>query len=284
MSSGSIYKSAEGERAIMALYDGLLDRWPVPKELLWVPTRHGSTFIVASGDVADPPLVLLHGACSNAASWIGDVALYSRSCRVFAVDLPGEPGRSARNRPSWKGGAFGEWLEDVLDGLGVGRAALLGISQGGWTALSLATRRPDRVTRLVLLAPAGVTSARASFVLRAVPLSLMGRRGAGAIVRLTLGGQALDPEATRYMEMIMTHFKPRVGALPLYSDRELARLTMPTLLMVGARDPLLDSDATATRMRGLVPHLAVKVLPEEGHVLTGLAQGIAPFLAGRRAA
>ena len=59
MKTESIYKSAEGAAAIMALYDAVLARWPVPHEFLYVPTRHGATFVVASGDPAAAPLVLL---------------------------------------------------------------------------------------------------------------------------------------------------------------------------------------------------------------------------------
>jgi pimeloyl-ACP methyl ester carboxylesterase len=112
----SIYKSSAGERAVMALYDRVLaDHWPAPYETLNTPTRHGDTFVVANGDKSAPPLVLLHGAGSNSAIWAGDVAAYSQQHRVYAVDLPGEPGKSAPNRPAWDSPAFAEWLEDVFD-------------------------------------------------------------------------------------------------------------------------------------------------------------------------
>lgn len=51
----------------------------------------------------------------------------------------------------WAGPGYAEWLEDVLDGLGAQKAALLGLAQGGWAALRFATYRPERVDRLVLL-------------------------------------------------------------------------------------------------------------------------------------
>src|SRR5688572_20248167 len=101
----------------MALYDSLLARWPVPHTTLNVPTRHGRTFVVASGAESAPPLVLLHGAGTNSTMWAADVTDYSYQYRVLAIDLPGEPGKSAPNRPSWEGPAFMEWLEDVLNAL-----------------------------------------------------------------------------------------------------------------------------------------------------------------------
>jgi pimeloyl-ACP methyl ester carboxylesterase len=119
MNTASIYKTPAGEREIMALYDAVLARWPVTHETFNLPTRHGDTFIIASGEKSAPPLILLHGAASNAVSWVGDIAEYSSYFRVYAVDLPGEPGKSAQNRPAWDGPGYTEWLEDVLDGLEV---------------------------------------------------------------------------------------------------------------------------------------------------------------------
>jgi pimeloyl-ACP methyl ester carboxylesterase len=89
MNAPSIYKTPTGEREVMALYDGLLGQWPVPYEGLTVETRHGATFVVASGEKSALPLVLLHGAGTNSAVWGADVADYARHYRVYAVDPRG---------------------------------------------------------------------------------------------------------------------------------------------------------------------------------------------------
>jgi pimeloyl-ACP methyl ester carboxylesterase len=112
-----IYKTPEGERTVMALYDNALKNWSAPYETRQIPTRHGDTFVIASGNPASPVLILLHGAGGNSTMWAGDVGDYSRHFRVYAVDLPGEAGKSAPNRPAWDRPAFAEWLEDVFDGL-----------------------------------------------------------------------------------------------------------------------------------------------------------------------
>lgn len=276
------YKSAAGEQAVMALYDKLLAGWPIPYTTAMLPTRHGDTHVIASGPAAAPTVLLLHGAASNALAWTGDVAALSRTLRVYAIDLPGEVGRSAPNRPPWAGPAYVEWLEDVLAGLGVAHAALVGISQGGWTALKFATAQPQRVSRLVLLAPGGVAPVRSSFLLAALPLSLLGRRGGEAISRIVRGSQPVHPAAVEFMNVIMTHFKSRVGSLPTFSDEELVRLTMPTLLILGEQDALFDSAKIAARLQRLLPQLSVRLLPDVGHVLHGL-EDLTPFLVGEEA-
>ena len=109
MDTRSIYKSPAGERAVMGLYDSVLSKWPVPYQTRRVLTRHGDTFVLGCGEKTEvPPLVLLHGAASNSAIWMADVAEYSRQGRVYAVDLLGEPGKSAPNRPAWDSPAFGD--------------------------------------------------------------------------------------------------------------------------------------------------------------------------------
>ena len=279
MNTQSLYRSAAGEQAVMALYDSVLAHWPVPCETLHIPTRHGDTFVVACGDPSAPPLILLHGAGSNSAMWAADAAKYSRQHRVYAVDLLGEAGKSAPNRPAWSGPAYAEWLLDVLDALNAHRPTLVGISQGGWTALKFATWQPERVGALVLLCPGGITRDKLSFVFRAVSASFMGRRGVERIIRSLFGDLPAPPEAYEITHLMMAHFKSRVGVLPIFTDEELRRLEMPLLLLVGERDALRPSAKIMARMQGLLPHLVAVMIPKAGHVLLNTTAHIMPFLA-----
>ncbi len=278
MTTTSIYKSPAGEREIMALYDAALARWPVAHETFTLATRHGETFRIASGERTAPPLILLHGAASNAVSWAGDVAAYSAHCRVYAVDIPGDPGKSAPNRLPWDGPGYAEWLEDVLDGLGAHKAALLGLSQGGWTALKFATCRPERVDRLVLLTPGGVVPTKPSFILNAIVLSMFGRWGAERLNRKVLGKQPMHPEAERFMNTIMTHHIARIDKEYIFSDAELRRLDMPVLLLGGTEDVIRPMAAVAARLEKLVPKLEAELIPQAGHVLVNMAERVLPFL------
>lgn len=278
MNAKPIYKSAAGKAEIMALYDAVLARWPVPHEEIFLPTRHGDTFVISSGEKIAPPLVLLHGSASNAASWVADAEAYSAQYHVLAVDLPGEPGKSAENRPSWQGLDFAEWLEDVLDGLKIEKTALVGISQGGWTALRFATHRPERVSKLVLLAPAGIAPARASFILKAVFYRLLGKNGGEKMNQLVMGNQVMHPDAVRFMNTIMAHFNGRLEKEYVFTDDELKRLTMPTLLVGGTEDALIPVEKIVPRMSKLLPHFTAKIIPGMGHALVNLSGSIIPFL------
>jgi pimeloyl-ACP methyl ester carboxylesterase len=278
MNTKSLYRSASGEKAVMQFYDKVLAAWPVPHETLTVPTRYGDTFIIASGNKADPPLLLLHGACSNALSWFGDMPEYSRYFRTYAVDIPGEPGKSAPVRPAWNSPAYAAWLEDVLNGLQIPRVSLIGLSQGGWTALKFAVHHPERVTKLVLLTPAGVVPDKASFLWRAVFFSMLGRKGAERLNRIVFGKNHIDGEAMAFMNLIMTHFKPRIGRLAMFTNNELKRLTMPVLLLGGAQDAVRNAAKISARLTKLHPDVTTAIIPDRGHVLINVTGEVIPFL------
>lgn len=279
----SIYRSPEGARAVQESYAQLLDQWPLAHERLCVPTRHGDTFVLTCGPETGPPLILLQGSGANTAMWIRDVAAWTECFRVHAVDIIGEPGSSAPSRPPLASGAYALWLDDVLTGLGLSRVSMVAVSLGGWVALSFATRNPERVERLVLLCPAGVGRQRVWPFLKLMPLLFLGARGrrkAMAIVAgRTLGPKlhSRDPLA-QLLAVTFRHFRPRRARVPRFSDKELQKLTMPVMLIVGDGDVLLDSTESARRLERSAALPTVRLLPDMGHVIWGQTRPILDFL------
>lgn len=280
--TSSIYRSEAGRRAVLDSYRRLLALWPVPREERVVPTREGDTFVVSSGPADAPALVLLHGASSSAHEWLGDVAAWSSRFRVHAVDVIGEAGLSAPLRPPIESDAYAGWLDDVLDGLGLRAASLVGRSFGGFLALRFALARQQRVRRLVLLAPAGLGRQRPSFFLAAPVLMVLGRRGRGRLQRLVIGPGGLGPGARPVLEhlsLVQQHLRPRVVRFPAADPAELARLEVPVLAIVGARDALFDSEGTRRLLEASVPDVEVRILPHVGHAVVGQTQEVLAFLA-----
>jgi pimeloyl-ACP methyl ester carboxylesterase len=284
MTSTMLYKSSEGQAAAMAIYDEALGEWSAPHTTLTIHTRHGDTFIIASGDILLPPLILLHGGGGgNSSMWAGDVGPYSRHFRVYAVDMPGEAGRSAPNRPEWEGAAFAEWLEDVLDGLKIEHTTLVGLSQGGWTALKFAVAHPDRVEKLVVMSPGGIIPDRPSFILYALVMVLTGKRGIRRMVNALFGDQPVPTEVADRVTQVTAAFKPRVGLLPIFPDDELRRLSMPVLLLGGDKDIMRDLNKIADRLHRLLPDLTVDIIPGGGHALVNTSGRIIAFLTQHKA-
>lgn len=277
----AIYTSEAGASELRRRYREALRAWPVPAEHLRVPTREGETFAVVSGAEDAPPVLLLHGSGTNAAMWLDDVASWSRHFRTYALDLIGEPGLSAPSRPPLDSEAHALWLDDVLDGLGIASASLVGASLGGWLALDYAVRRPQRVRRLALLCPGGLGGQKTGRIAAALLLRLFGRWGVRRSARSLTG---LDTPQTRPLldgvVATFAHFKPRTERLPVFSDEALRRLAMPVLVIAGRRDAMFDSEETARRVQRCLPHATVTLLPGVGHAVLGQTGSVLEFLRG----
>jgi len=103
----------------------------------------------------DHTLLLIHGLGSNAKAWLRNIPDWARDYRVVAVDLPGY-GRSSKGYYDYSLPFYVEVLCEFLDGLGIEKATWIGHSMGGQIALVAALDRPERVSELVLVSPAGL--------------------------------------------------------------------------------------------------------------------------------
>ena len=280
----AIWRTPAGGEVVLARYAQLLAQWPVANEQRRLATSQGETFVVSCGPEDAPDVVLLHGSAANAASWMADVATLARDFRVHAVDMVGEPGFSAPSRPPLASHVYADWLGEVLAGLAVNRAALVGISLGGWLALEYATRRAETVSAVVLLCPGGVGRHR-NILPWALPLLLLGRWGRERILQRMAGGAPRPTNAApplkaygEFMDLTFASFRPRTEVLPPFADAELQRLTMPLLAILGAKDVMIDSAGTRDRLVRNCPAAEMRWLPDAGHLLIGQGEAIVTFL------
>ncbi|MGL4306962.1 MAG: 4,5:9,10-diseco-3-hydroxy-5,9,17-trioxoandrosta-1(10),2-diene-4-oate hydrolase [Mycobacteriaceae bacterium] len=107
-----------------------------------------------------PTIVLLHGGGPGASSWTNysqNIAVLSQSFHVLAVDQPGF-GLSDKpvDHPQYFTHSAGA-LKDFFDTVKIDKAALIGNSLGGGTAVRFALDFPDRAGRLVLMGPGGLS-------------------------------------------------------------------------------------------------------------------------------
>lgn len=273
-----IYRSEEGKNEIISRYEEILKQWPCPCEHINVSTSFGETFVTASGNKTGKAIILLHGSSSNSAMWIGDAAVLGKTHRVYAVDIIGEPGKSSENRPDSRGTNYGEWLVQVMDGLNIEKTTVVGNSLGGWMALSLASYAPNRVESLVLIAPGGFSPIRIGTMLKMLRYSAMGGKGEAKLSKLIYGDMKMPEEVLAFGRLISRYYIPRTigfGALP---DEAFKKLSMPVLFIGGEKDALLPEKRNAKKLKLLVPHAEIRMLPGRPHVLFGLAEDIVAFL------
>ena len=287
-----LYKSPEGLRALTQWYDETLAQLPVPVESRYVTTRHGRTHLLAAGPADAPPLVLIQGYGAASPLWKKQLADFSAAHRVYALDTIGQPGRSDPVTPSLFGDGYAEWLVDVLDALGLERAALAGVCFGGWILMKLAAYAPARVERAVLLTPVGL--ARFKIYWRSgIPLVL--RRDdeeAGArLLRMAFtppgSGLSFDRDVARALLLVIRHYNVGAiagmkdggnglrelwdGARALFKfvraepDSALRRMRAPTLLLVGQHEASYNPQAAVRKARRAMPQVIAEVVPNTGH-------------------
>jgi 4,5:9,10-diseco-3-hydroxy-5,9,17-trioxoandrosta-1(10),2-diene-4-oate hydrolase len=106
------------------------------------------------------PLVMLHGGGPGASAWSNFGSALPRFATRFHVLLVDQPGFGGSDKPPVEGNYYRHAADHVialLDEIGIDRVHLLGNSLGGGTAMRLALSHPDRVGRLVLMGPGGLS-------------------------------------------------------------------------------------------------------------------------------
>ncbi|MGH3361828.1 MAG: 4,5:9,10-diseco-3-hydroxy-5,9,17-trioxoandrosta-1(10),2-diene-4-oate hydrolase [Nocardioides sp.] len=106
------------------------------------------------------PLVMLHGGGPGASAWSNFGTALPRFAETFRTLLVDQPGFGGSDKPPVEGNYYRHAADHVvalLDELAIDRVHLLGNSLGGGTAVRLALSHPDRVGRLVLMGPGGLS-------------------------------------------------------------------------------------------------------------------------------
>jgi pimeloyl-ACP methyl ester carboxylesterase len=108
---------------------------------------------------AGSAIVLIHGLGGSWQTWLQNIPTLALEHRVLAVDLPGF-GRSDPLPAPAEMATHAEVIAELLDGLGITAATVVGHSMGGLVSIALLGRRPDLVARLVLADGGGVPLTR----------------------------------------------------------------------------------------------------------------------------
>ena len=269
----SVFKTESIRDKFRAYYDGVLARFPFGQR--YVETAFGKTFILTAGQESNPPIVLLHGSCSNSAFWFPEIMALSGNYMVYAVDIIGEAGNSEEYRPDINTDAFALWMKDVLDALGLEKAVIIGNSLGGWTALKFATAFPERVSRLVLIASSGLAEIRPQFIDNVAQTRQSNENG--SVDSTIIGENDIPKEVLEFMNLIVESYNP-INYLPVYADNQLRQLTMPVLFIDGENDVIIDAQQSAQRLSHLVSSAEIHLLGNCGHVITNSVEYIIPFL------
>ncbi|HXX89464.1 MAG TPA: alpha/beta fold hydrolase [Acidimicrobiales bacterium] len=220
------------------------------------------------------PLVLCHGLGGNHASWWQQVAVLGAEFEVVTWDQRGF-GNSTRRTGRFGPEVAVDDLAALLDHLGHDRAHVVGQSMGGWVAMGLALRAPERLLSLTLtdtIAGAwtpevqAITTASVAGVLAHLDMAALGRH-----VALGDAFAEADPERAVLYQLIssMGDKPPDVEVFAMlgtmrFSPEQVASLAMPVHLVVGEDDRLCPPEAMRL-VASAIPGATFTVLAGTGH-------------------
>ena len=273
------FRSKAAKKEYLALYDERVKKWPVDSRTQFVDTAYGQTFVRLSGPAGASPLVLLHGAGGDSLQWIPNIEALSRRYSVFAVDNIYDYSRSIYTQVIKNPDDYVQWLDELFSALGLGNhIKLMGLSYGGWLTSQYALRFPERLAKMVLLAPAGtVLPIRLEWILRAVLCFLPHRYFTKRFLFWLLEDLVKKDEDSRIMleeevdaiVVRMRCFKTiRLIRPTVLDDADLMNINVPTLYLVGEHEKIYSAGKAIQRLHKMAPQIKTEVIPDAGHDLT----------------
>jgi len=171
------------------------------------------------------PLILLHGNGESCDYFEYQISFFSTAYRVIAIDTRGH-GQSPRGEKPFTIKQFAEDLHDFMDEKNIAKAILLGFSDGGNIALTFALKYPERIDKLILnganLFPSGVK-----------PLYQWPIEVGYSIAKLFAKKSEQAKHNAELLGLMVNE--------PHIEPSDLARLTIPVLVIAGTKDMIKES-------------------------------------------
>ena len=257
-----------------------LDAFDARKKSMALPNGEVLAYI-DMGNPAGKPVVLIHGYTDNARDWVPMLPYLSRDFRLILVDIRGH-GKSAKPECCYSRLDFAYDIKLLLDALNVQKADIVGHSLGSIIAQTFAEYWPERAERVVLISSTG----------GAPPGGVKKPPEFDYAAQIRQLKEPIEPDSpfmiawwdspTPVNEDFIRRQRKDAAGIPIrvwlavldqglssdnaYADlqRTLPRLTAPTLLIWGSKDPLMEEPVRQS-LRKALPHAQVKIFDGLGH-------------------
>ena len=221
-----------------------------------------------------PVLVFLHGLGGNHAVWFHQVPVFAAHFTVITMSQRGfAPSTGRQDR--YDVGILVDDLLAVMDACEARQVSVIGQSMGGWTALGLALRVPDRVRALVL---ADTVAGISDETIAANESRVLGTPRSSGATSVPLGQHpglsaefsAVDPAHAYLYQTLSSFGTPNPAALggqlsaTHFDNGLLARMRIPTLFVVGGADKRFPP-AVVRQAATHIPGARVVEIPRAGH-------------------
>jgi pimeloyl-ACP methyl ester carboxylesterase len=198
-------------------------------------------------------VVLIHGHPFDRTLWEPQLAALASGFRVLAPDLRGF-GRSPAARGCVLMREYAADIEELLGALGIGRAAVIGLSMGGLVAMELAAAAPERYWALGLVATTAQPPSPPDLRIRDERADAVERDGMVVLLEYMHTGlysPGCAPAVRARVDAMMAAAPPAGAAAALRGRGRrpdyrplLAALDVPALVVAGTADPWSNAAVT----------------------------------------
>jgi len=233
------------------------------------------------------PLLLIHGLGHWSGVWKYNIEFFAQNFHVIVPDVVGYGDTDKPQDRAYNVDFYIKWLADFIKALDLPNIILIGNSLGGGIIAGFTGAYPEKVNKLIVLAPAGIRK-NLYLMLRLISLPLIGRllarpsyRGIMTFWKATMANQDLIPE-----ELVKEHYKLSKRPLGNYAMirtlRESANIfgikkdeikrakeyckniTIPTMVIWGDKDKILPMPPKLDIL-SLLPHAQIEIIENCGH-------------------
>ena len=217
------------------------------------------------------PLMLIHGFPFDHTIWNGVSTLLKDEFTLILPDLRGF-GQSTTVETPYTMSDMADDLADLLDHLGIEKAALAGHSMGGYVALAFAKKYPQRVSGLCLVASQAAADLPERKANRYKDADAVVQMGVGIIAEGMTPKLSADADLQAFLRPLMERQTPPavIGSLKAMAEREdllshLSSVAFPVILIHGDADKLIPIEH-AREIQTVQPSAQLVALQGVGHM------------------
>jgi pimeloyl-ACP methyl ester carboxylesterase len=261
-----MFKSKEGKKEILSLYDKKLESLNIDYEYLTVETSFGTTNIIATRDPVNPPIILVHGSNGCAPIALETYANLHKEFRVFAVDVLAQPNKSAETRLSMKDDSYGRWMNEIIADLKIESVTMAGFSFGGLIILKTLEYDEGKIKEVYLSAPAYIVNGNPlKAIFRVfIPMKRYMKTKNVKYVEKFLSHLFTDRDefAIEFLSNVFLEFEMDFTPVPVIDAKAAKEITTPITLFAAQNDLLFPGNKMIKRATKIFPSLRKSMLIE----------------------
>lgn len=267
-----IYKSEKGKKAILSLYEKQLKRMNKKYEDIYIDTSFGKTHLIETGNMSGNPLLVFHGGNATTAYNLLACDFLMNDFHIYAVDTIGHPGKSAEVSLSPNNCDYGKWAAEVIEKLGYEKISCFGGSFGAGIIAKTMCVAPDKIKKVVLYIPSGISNAPAiNSLSMMMPMIMYWITHKDKFLKQCMMPMAIEEDNItddiyETAKLSIDFSKVKTGMPSNVDAKEIKKCNAPTLVMAAEKDCLFPAKNVIPRAKKIINNCTTYLLEGRGHM------------------